>query len=550
MSEHQSRFLSSARVVAICTLLSRITGLARDIVMNRYYGQGWVQDAFNYGFQVPNLFRRLFGEGALAAVFIPVFTDVLESKGRDRAWVLLGRVTGIMTLVLIALLLILEGVALVAYWMSDGREMTNLQIGLTAVMLPFMVGVCIVALFSSILNCLHHFTVPALLPIVLNMLNMIGVTNIGPLFFGPHIERQVYGVAICVLFSSVLQLLMIIPTLRRFGVQFKLSLNWHDEDMRTILKMFVPIMLGQGVLLFNVFFDAQICTMFTRGPGDPETFTFLGFTLRYPLTEGAFSAVTNAQRLYQFPLGVLAISLATAAFPMFSRFASKADMPGLRGAVTQALRLAIFLGLPSGLIMVILREPIITLLFEHGRFSHEATVRAADVLMWYGFGMAAYCCQHILLRGFYSLKDTLTPMWISCYLVIINAVMNVVLLWWVGESAFGMSTTLTSFLHVLISSQFLRRRMKGRMGARAIVTAAAKVAAATAAACAVAYFLLRRLPQLGVMDWQRMARDITMVFGPAIAGGLIFAAVCLLLRMEEFRWMFLRNRTPAKPAQS
>ncbi len=542
MSDHQSRFLSSARLVAICTLLSRITGLARDIVMNRAYGQGWVQDAFNYGFQVPNLFRRLFGEGALSAVFIPVFTDVLETKGRERAWLLLGRVTGIMALVLTVLLILLEGVALLVYWYSDGGEMTNLQIGLTAVMLPFMVGVCLVALFSSILNCLHHFTVPALLPIVLNVLNMIGVTHVGPAFFGDKIENQVYGVAICVLLSSVLQLLMIFPTLKRYGVKFKISIDWRDDDVRSILKLFVPIMLGQGVLLFNVFFDAQICTMLTRGPGDPATFTFLGFTLSYPLEEGAFSAVTNAQRLYQFPLGVLAISLATAAFPMFSRFASKADMTGLRGAVTQSLRLAIFLGLPSGIIMIVLREPIITLLFEHGRFTHEATIRAADVLMWYGFGMAAFCCQHILLRGFYSLKDTLTPMWISCYLVILNAVMNVVLLWYVGEVAFGISTTLTSFLHVIISSQFLRRRMKGRMGARAILSSSVKIAFATAAASVTAYFVLGFLPQLGTPGWHRMIRDLTMVFGPALAGGAVFAGVCLLLRMEEFRWIFLRDR--------
>ncbi len=550
MPEQPSRFLGSARLVAICTLCSRITGLARDMVMNHAYGQGWVQDAFNYGFQIPNLFRRLFGEGALAAVFIPVFTDVLERKGRPAAWILLGRVAGIMTLVLTVLLIVLELIALVVYLYAGGGTMSTLQIGLTAVMLPFMVGVCLVALFASILNCLNHFTLPALLPIVLNTLNIIGVTTVGPMFFGEQIERQVYGVALCVLASSVVQLVMIFPTLRRFGVHFRFSLARDDEDLRTILRLFIPVMLGQGVLLFNVFFDAQICTMLTRGPGDPASFSVLGMTLDYPLEEGAFSAVTNAQRLYQFPLGVLAISLATAAFPLFSRFATRNDLNGLRQALAVAMRLAIFVGLPSGFLMVVLREPIITLLFQHGRFGPEQTTRAAEVLFWYGLGMSAFCCQHILLRGFYSLKDTLTPMWVSCWLVAVNAVLNVVLLWWMRESAFGISTAVTSFLHVAISTHLLRRRMRGRIGATAIAASTIKATVATVLACTAAYFLLNELASLGVGRLSRLPRDIVTVFGPAAAAGLVFVAVAGLLRMEELGWIFRRQRAIADTPRS
>ncbi|MBK8270632.1 MAG: murein biosynthesis integral membrane protein MurJ [Planctomycetes bacterium] len=541
MSEHQSKFLGSAKLVALCTLLSRITGLARDMVMNFAYGQGWVQDAFNYGFQVPNLFRRLFGEGALAAVFIPVFTDVLEKKGKERGWELLGRVAGLMTLVLTVLLVVLEGIVLVVYQFSDGAALTNLQIGLTAVMLPFMVGVCIVALFSSILNVMHHFTVPALMPIVLNVVNIIGVTTVGPLFFGPKIENQVYGVAICVLASSLIQLPFLIPTMRKYGVKLRLSLQYRDEDFRAIIRGFLPILLGQGILLFNVFFDAQLCTYMTRGPGMPETFTLWGMTLRYPLEQGALSAVTNAQRLYQFPLGVLAISLATAAFPMFSRFASREDMSGLRGAFAQAMRMAIFVGMPSGLLMVVLREPIVTLLFEHGRFNHAATVRAAEVLYWYGLGMAAFCCQHILLRGFWSLKDTLTPMWISCGLVVVNATMNVALLWWAGEAAFGISTMVTSFMHVVISSQLLRRRMGGRIGATELMVSALKTLAATIAAGAAAYFAMEGLMKTGVIDMSRYLRDPALVFGPAAAAGIVFLVGSKLLKMDELGWVLARG---------
>ncbi len=581
-----SRFLGSARLLAICTFVSRISGLARDITMNHVYGQGWVQDAFNFGFLIPNLFRRLFGEGALSAVFIPVFTDVLDQRGRSPAWVLLGRVTALMSVVLVVLLILIEIAALGLGYFADGGAMQRLQGGLTAVMAPFMVGVCLVALFASILNCLHHFAAPALLPIVLNVMNIIGALWIGPLF-GDALERQAYGVGLAVVASSILQFAIILPVLRSHGVHFRLggalwrrfpageavgnesptdeagqqasdslwhrlptgvwhrlsagARQWYDDDLRRIVRTFIPVLLGQGVLLFNVFFDAWICTQLTRGPDQGPTFQLLGYTIAYPLETGALSAITNAQRLYQFPLGVLAISLATAAFPTFSLFASRGNMDGLKSAIAQSLRLAIFVGLPSGFALVILGRPIIALLFEHGRFGPEDTLRAAGVLTWYGLGMAAYCCQHILLRGFYSLKDTLTPMKVSCWLVAINATLNVGLLWTLGEEAFGLSTAITSWMHVGISIRLLRRRLGGMMGARAIVLSALRTGVCTAAACAVAWWLYRQTSSLDLASLGRTLRAMVDVFGPMLGAAAVFTAASRLLGMAEIKWLLTRQ---------
>lgn len=550
-----SRFLGSARLIAVCTFVSRITGLARDITMNHIFGQGWVQDAFNFGFLIPNLFRRLFGEGALSAVFIPVFTDVLEHRDRESAWLLLGRVTALMSLVLVVLLVLIEAVALgLGFFAGDGA-MRQLQGGLTAVMAPFMVGVCLVALFSSILNCLNHFAVPALLPIVLNTMNIAGAIWIGPLF-GEALERQAYGVGLAVVASSVVQFAIILPVLRSHGVHFRFheawrrlsagARQWYDADMQRILRTFVPVLLGQGVLLFNVFFDAWICTKLTRGPDEGPTFPLLGYTIAYPLETGALSAITNAQRLYQFPLGVLAISLATAAFPTFSQFAVRADLHGLTSAVAQSLRLAIFVGLPSGFALVILGRPIIALLFEHGRFGPDETARAARVLLWYGLGMAAYCCQHILLRGFYSLKDTLTPMKVSCWLVALNAALNVGLLWTLREEAFGISTAITSWLHVGISTWLLRRRLGGMMGARAIALSALRTGACTAAACAVAYVFFRQVSSLDLPSLGRTMRASVDVFGPMFAAAAVYLIASRLLGMTEMSWLFARKVQAAR----
>jgi putative peptidoglycan lipid II flippase len=543
-----SRYLWSAKLIALCTLLSRITGLARDITLNHVYGQKWVQDAFNYGFLVPNLFRRLFGEGALSAIFIPVFTETLDKQGRPAAWVLLGRVAGLMALLLCAATILLELGILAIWHFAPGGPMRTLQLGLTAVMLPFMISICMLALLSSILNCLNHFAVPALLPIVLNLVNIVGVLLIGPMI-GDALEEQIYGVALSVLAASVLQIALIVPVLRAYGVTVPWSLDYRHADVRRIARMFLPVVLGQGVLLLNVFFDAQICTFLTRGPEQGPTFSLFGQVINYPLTEGALSAVNNAQRLYQFPLGVLAISLATAVFPMFSLYASREDYAGLRETLGQSIRVAIFEGLPSGIMIILLAEPIVALLFEHGRFGPEATERAAWVLKWYGLGMPAFCAQHILLRGFYSLKDTLTPMWIGCGLVVVNMALSVALLWHpaIREAAFGISTSVTSTLHVMVSVWLLRQRLHGRIGARAIARSTVKMVVAGALAGLAAWWLLRWSMKTDLATVGRTGARAVQVFLPLGGAGIAYLFAAKLLRADELGWVFGRSRPSAEP---
>lgn len=535
---NDARYLGSARLIALCTLLSRITGLARDIVLNRAFGQNWVQDAFNYAFLVPNLFRRLFGEGALSAIFIPTFTDVLDKDGKPAAWALLGRVMSLMVLILCIVTILLEIGAMAIYHIAPGGPMRTLQTGLSAVMLPFMISICALALLSSMLNCLNHFTSPALMPIVLNVMNILGVLVVGPMI-GTKMEEQIYGVAWTVLAASVVQLLLIWPVMRRQGVHFRWSINTNDPHVRTMIRMFLPVVLGQGVLLLSVFLDSQICTFLTRGPEDPATRSLMGISFAYPLHEGALSAVNNAQRLYQFPLGVLAISLATAAFPLFSLYASRQDYAGLRSTLGQSMRVAIFEGLPSGVVLFVLAEPIIALLFQHGRYTPEATARAAWVLKWYALGMPAYCCQQIVLRGFYSLKDTMTPMWVGCALVVLNLAINFTLLWnpWIGEAAFGIGTAITSSLHVAVSLWLLRKRLAGRIGGRLLAASFAKTLMASAIAAAAAWYMLNATKDMDLTAFGRIGGRAVLVFMPIVAAGAVYVGAARLMRMDEVRWI-------------
>ncbi len=540
----EKRLFGAAKLIAACTLLSRVTGLARDIVLNAHFGQGWVQDSFNYGFQIPNLFRRLFGEGALAAVFVPQFTEVLDRDGKPAAGVLLGRVCGLLVVVLSTLTIVLElGVAAVWHF-APGEAMRRLMLGLTAVMLPFMISICLLAVFSSILNCLHHFTVPALAPIVLNVCNILGVLVVGPAM-SVRPEIQVYGVALSVVAASVLQIAIVLPVLRTYGIRFRPSVDWRDPTVRRMMRTFVPIMIGQGVLLLNVYLDSQVCTFLTRGPNQAETFSIAGRQIRYPLNDGALSAVSNAQRLYQFPLGVLAISLATAAFPLLSRHASRGDMPAMRRATGSALRMAVFEGLPAGLMMIVLAQPIVTLLFQYQRFGAAATERASWVLAWYGIGMWAFCGQHIVTRGFYSLKDTLTPMWIGCGLVLLNQALNLSLVWHprIREAAFGISTSITASLQVAIGLWILRQRMGGRIGARELARSFARTLIAGLLAAGAAMLVLWWARRSGGLAGMSIVARAARVFLPMGAAGLVYLAAAKAMRMREVDWL-LGRATP------
>jgi putative peptidoglycan lipid II flippase len=516
MSERRS-ILGSAKLIALCTLLSRITGLLREILFAWAFGQTYVADAFKFGFLIPNLFRRLFGEGALTAVFVPTFTRTLDADGRPAAWQLLSRTATLLTLVLLSLVVLIELFLLVFWLMSDhGSAGHSLVITLTALMLPFMLSICLLALFSSMLNCLGSFVPGALASIVLNLVMIAGIMWIGPWIGGSDHEWQAVGVALTVLLAGVLQLLFIWPALRREGVLVRWNLEPRDPAVRKMMIMMAPVLLGQGALMLSTYLDGQVCLALTRSHRGAAGATLFGTGIPYPLSEGALTAVTNAQTLYQFPLGVLVISLATAALPAFSRLAARGDWQPWTEQVRSLLRLAVFEGLLAGAMMLVAAEPIVRVLFEYGRFDAAATTRAANVLAIYGLAMAAFCAAHIVNRAFYSLDDVKTPLYISLTVLPINFALSLTLVWFDGirEAAFAISSAITATLSVIVSITLLGRRVPERMLDRNTLSAFARMLiAATIAAVAVAFGHREWFPTLAAL--------------PAFLARLIDAAICL-----------------------
>lgn len=539
--------VSSAKLIAICTLISRFTGMFRDMLLAQSFGLQWIQDAFKYGFLIPNLFRRLFGEGALAAVFVPTFTQTLEKDGREAAWALLARVLALLTLLLSGVIVALEIVVLIVWKSAAGVD--PLMLSLTAIMLPFMLTVCVLALFSSILNCLHSFVPAALAPVLLNLVMIAGI-----LWFAPspgdssHAARvrQAYGVAWSVLLAGVLQVAFVMPTLWRLGVPLNWRLDWSDPAVRRIIGLMGPVLLGQGALMFGTFLDAQLCVLLSHRNGADPTGSFLGLHFTYPLQEGAYSAVDNAQRLYQFPLGVLVISLGTAALPAFSRMAGRGEWRAWTDEIRMLLRLALFEGLLAGAMMIVLGEPIVRLLFEYRRFDAAATVRTAHILTVYGCCMWAFCAQHIVQRAFYSIGNVNTPLRIAVAFLPLNFALSAMLVWSsaVHEAAFAISSAITSSLSVIVGLVLLQKRTEGGLlNGRLLIPVAKMIVAATIAALAVWWLRGQVLNAGWLAGLPRVpARAIDCLGHLALGGGIYLLAARLLGLNEVAALLSLRRK--------
>lgn len=543
-SQHQERERSfgAAKLIAAITLLSRCAGLLRDLVQAWLFGVTRVTDAFNLAFIIPNLFRRLFGEGALSAALVPVFTEVMELQGRQKAAALLANVLGLLGLLLCGLCLLIE-LGLLAFLFAtpeQGAENISrrLLLGYTGIMLPFMITICLLAVGSAALNCVGHFAYPAAAPIVLNV--GIIIANVWLARYWHTQDIQLGIVAASVVVSGVLQLVLLIWVLKAHNLPFMPKLWPIQPGVRKILTLMLPMLLPLGLLQFNSLFDGLLAWLLTATKESP-TLTILGVTLYKPLQEGVVTVIGNAQRIYQFPLGVLVTALGTAIFPLFSRYAARGETDNLRDSVNRALRLAMFEGLPSGVGMILLAGPLTALLFAWKNFTPQNAASVAHVVTFYGLGVWAFCCQQILLRAFYAQKDTRTPLKVACWLVGVNFLLNLALIWipWIRQGAFGLSTSITGTINVIILAVILRRRL-GRMGLRSLLTSVARIAIATLAMGLAVWFSQDPLAHLagGGKLWPNLAR----VFGGIGAGMLAFFLVCILLRAPELRELLGRSR--------
>ncbi len=519
---------SGLRIVSLCTLLSRVLGLVRDMGMAALFGNGAVMDAFTVAFRIPNLARRFFGEGALTAAFLPVFVGEMEQNGRRSAWKVGSAVLMLLSLALCLFVLLGElGLWGIAAWANVSAE-ADLLIWLTAIMLPYLILICLSAQISAMLHALGHFTWPALVPVFLNLVWIAGIWWIAPRFDSP--TAQVTAVSLCIVVAGVFQMAAPWPALKKLGFHF--DPNWREAKTRVqeIIGSMLPVLLGLSITQLNALTDSLIAWSFSA----PEAAT-LEELARYPLESGTASALYLGQRMYQFPLGVFGVALGTVMFPLLSRHAQRGDFDGLRKDFLLGLQLVVSIGVPASVGLFLLADPLTELLFRHGAFDARDALQTSQMIRWYGIGVWAYSALLIVHRGFYAVGDRATPLRVGLLAMIANVVLCFLFIWPFGGWGLALATAISAMLQVALVTWAFQGQV-GRLEWGKLIRTTLR------AGFASLLMAIGCLGTLALLEAAELSSRTLNVAAPVGVSMLIYFAAAKLLKMQELALLLPRGK--------
>ncbi len=513
------------RQIAGLTTLSRIFGFIRDICYSHFFGAGILLDAWVVAFTIPNLARRLFGEGAASASFIPVYSQLLK-KNPEQATQFVNTV---ITLIFVVLaVIVLAGQAFIwGYWsIFDHTQETRTILALTAIMLPYMLLICLVAIFAGVLNVHRHFAAPAAAPIILNIF-IISAILIAAWLIGLHPRQQIFFAAVTVIIAGFAQIAIQLIPLRKTEISIRPAWSTQSQAFKKMLMLMGPMIIGLTVTQMNTLADRLIAWWLSASPEKGNTFTLLAQQIRFPLERGSVSHLYFAQRLYQLPLGVFGISLAIAIFPVMSAHAAAKDMHQLARSISLALRSTVFIAIPATAGLILIAGPLIFVAFQHGRFQASDTKLTTFTLLFYAIGLTGFFAQQILTRAFYSLQESKTPMKTAIIAVLINLFLNLTLIWPLGTGGLAASTAVCAYIQVVFLAIALHRRLPLPVYDN-LTRTIAKTIFATALMLLISITVLHLMKPLTQTFWNNILRLLTVV--PAAAAVYIIAAK--LLRIE------------------
>lgn len=435
--------LGNAVVISAATFLSRILGLGRDVMMASLFGFSREMDVFFLAFTLPNLFRKLFGEGALASAVVPVLTEYRLSRNPEGARRLIGTLTSLLILGLggITAITILTVWVAPASWFGGVEKFELFRSDLT-ILLPYVVFICIAALQSGALNVYDRYGVPATMPAVANGI-WIAVL-VGLMIFPTGSTQQAIEImSLGVLFSGVAQWVLQMPSLRRAGLLTPPRLSFREPGVKRVLKAMAPMLFALAVFQINTFMDQILAEVLVEG-------------------HGAVSSYSYASRLFQFPLGLVAVALGTAMLPLMSRFAAKGEREKLTASILNGLRLLMFIALPAAAGLAALAYPITSLLFGGDNSSEEMLRRSALVTTLMALNLPLVGALSLITKAFYAMKDTKTPTRMAVVAVAVNLVANVILLQTpLLEAGLALGTAISAFVNLAVLVWILRRRLRG-----------------------------------------------------------------------------------------
>ncbi len=525
-------FERHALTVTLLTAASRFGGLAREACFSRLIGLTEVASAFGFAFQIPNLFRRLFGEGALSAALIPEQSR-LEHRHPDAAARLASSVLAWLTVLLGGLVIAAE---LVLGLLPESASSPGLD--LLAITLPYMPLVCIAAIAGAVLQVRGRFGPAAAAPILLNVSLVIAVGIAWWLGdWRPVDEDEIGIVAWGVVFAGVLQASWTLVELHRTRPRAAEGDPMRARRrvrlaQRRVLRQSIPMILGLGVLQLNTFLDGLVASWPTVvGP------TIFGRD--YPLDVDAMATLTYAARLYEFPLGVFGIAVATAIFPQLAR--EVGDPSRFAATIRRGLRLGLFIGIPASIGVILVREPLVTVVLQGGAFDADDSVRVATVLFAYATAIWSYSTTHLLVRAFYARREPMTAVRVAIAVVMLNLTLNLAFVFGtsLGVAGLAWSTAICSVIQTAVLVRLLAARI-GTLFDAPVRRSIGRTIISTVAMGGVVWTLLTFVP----FEWIDGAWGSALValITAAAAGAAVHAAVARTWRMPELGWAIGRDR--------
>jgi putative peptidoglycan lipid II flippase len=404
-------------------------------------------------------------------------------------------------------------------------------------MLPYMIIICTVAILAGILNTHRHFVSPAAAPIVLNIFIITALLLTGWVFEIPP-AKQVFMIAGAVLAAGLVQIAIQVPALRAKGVTIRPAWDIHSQAFRKVIFLMAPMIIGITATQLNTLADTWIAKFFSGSVQKGDVLNLLGMQLKYPLWDGAVSHLYYSQRLYQFPLGVLGISLATAIFPVMSADAIRSDLGFLRRTINRGAKSAIFISIPAIAGLILVARPLASVVFEGGAFSAADTEATSRILFFYALGLCGFFSQQIFARGFYAMQDSIIPMRSGIIAVIVNIILNLTLIWFMGTAGLALSTAICSYLQVIILVIVLRRKLGSSLLDGLLVTFM-KTFIAVFLMSAAGLGIISLMKNYPDNKWFNILRLIMVV--PSAAG--VYLLVSGILRVEVLSLLIGRKRT-------
>ncbi|RII25948.1 MAG: murein biosynthesis integral membrane protein MurJ [Geobacter sp.] len=509
MSEKKN-IARAAGVLGFATVLSRIMGMVRDMVVSRLFGAGLYTDAFFAAFQIPNMLRRFFAEGALTSAFVPTFSEWYTRKGEEEARELANVCFTLLTIVMagITLLGIIFSPQIVAFMFPGFKAFPSkmeLTVFLNRLMFPYIFFVSLVALCMGILNTVRHFFTPAISTVFLNLAMIACAVLLHNSFQVPII-----ALAVGVLVGGVLQLLLQLPTLYHKGFILRPRFDLHHPGMHKIALLMGPSVFGVGVYYLNL---------------------TVGNILASLLPQGSVSYLYYAQRLFEFPQGIFTVSIAQAVLPSMSRQAAAGEIGELKESLGFGLRLTLFITIPAMAGLVVCASPIFSLLFMGGEFDYPKVANCAIALMYYSLGLSFVAMVRVLVPAFYAQQDTRTPVLTAFVAFLLNFLFSILFMGPLLHGGLALASTLSALCNMAMLLYCLRRKIGPFGGRRVFVTGAKTLLASVPMTLVVAW-------GVRMVDWS--LPGLKLMKGAALGGTIlvgigIFIVTAHLLHVEEAR---------------